>query len=569
MSRLGALFAPVTRWRVRDWLALLFIVAAVAMFVTQCLWVGDVRIDDAYITFSYAKNLALGNGPVYSHGVRVEGYSTFLWMVLVALPLLVTRGAAPLAGARVMGAPFAALLGWSVYRLARACGASRLTAALCVFLLSFNTDLAVGYLTGMETLAYVAVVAFAFAATARSFEEMRWRKWAAWACLAVALMRIDGFIPAGFLFGCLFLREIRPSNPRGFLKFLRLCGPPMAVYGFWFLWRWHYYGMFLPSTYYAKELIPKLMPARGLDYVIDELSGGWLWFGLVAWPWLLWRRRLAAALMGCFVVGHFLYVVKVGGDWMSFGRFVLPVVPLLVVLTVVAGMDMVAAAFRSRTILRWLVPIAPLAAGCLMAAHMDHRYVNNGMENGKVAGVADQTNNVQSYLRAADFLGQVVPTGARLVTDYGGVFACYTDGALIEMWGLANATIATRGDTEGVLPIYGKTCAACYPELQPEYFHVMQPMVRKESPTEHAFKSTDDVIANVWQTNTIGRYIDFKATFAAGRIYRPATSEALYFLRKRDASFSPASKTTATGFVIDYPFEPAGDAHVLAQPTAL
>jgi endonuclease IV len=49
-------------------------------------------------------------------------------------------------------------------------------------------------------------------------------------------------------------------------------------------------------------------------------------------------------------------------------------------------------------------------------------------------------------------------------------------------------------------------------------------MVRKESPTEHAFKSTDDVIANVWQTNTIGRYIDFKATFAAGRIYRPATS---------------------------------------------
>ena len=70
--------------------------------------------------------------------------------------------------------------------------------------------------------------------------------------------------------------------------------------------------------------------------------------------------------MGCFVVGHLLYVVKVGGDWMSFGRFVLPVVPLLVVLTVVAGMDMVAAAFRSRTILRWLAPIAPLAAGSLV-----------------------------------------------------------------------------------------------------------------------------------------------------------------------------------------------------------
>jgi hypothetical protein len=327
--------------------------------------------------------------------------------------------------------------------------------------------------------------------------------------------------------------------------------------------------MFLPSTYYAKELIPKLMPARGLDYMLDELSGGWLWFGLLAWPWLLWRRRLAAALAGCFVVGHLLYVVKVGGDWMSFGRFVLPVVPLLVVLTVVAGMDLTVAAFRSRAVLRWLAPIAPLAAGGLMAVHMDHRFLNNGMEKSKVAGVADQTANVLSYLRAADFLAQVVPAGARLVTDYGGVFACYTDGALIEMWGLANATIATRGDTEGVLPIYGKTCAACYPELRPEYFHVMQPMVRKESPTEHAFRSTDDVIANVWQTNTIGRYIDFKATFAAGRVYRPATNEALYFLRKRDASFAPTSKTTATGFVIDYPFEPAIEASVPTQASTL
>ena len=555
MSRLDRYRAIFALWRGRDWLALAFVLAAVAMFVSQCLWVGDAQIDDAYITFSFAKNLALGNGPVYSHGVRVEGYSTFLWMVLVALPLVVTRGAAPVAAARVMGAPFAVLLGWSVYRLARACGASRLTATLCVFLLSFNTDLAVAYLTGMETLAYVAVVAFAFAATVQSFENTRWRKWAAWGCLAVALTRIDGFIPAGFLFGCLFLRDIRPGYPRGFWKFLRLCGPPMAAYALWFAWRWHYYGMFLPSTYYAKELIPKLMPTRGLDYVLNEMTSGWLWFGLLAWPWLLWRRRLTAALMGCFVVAHLLYVVKVGGDWMSFGRFVLPVVPLLVVLTIVAGADVVTAAFRSRSILRWLVPLAPLAAGCIMAASMDHRYLNNDVEAGKVAGVADQTANVASYLHAAEFLRQVVPAGGRLVTDYGGVFACLTDGAVIEMWGLANATIATRGDTEGVQPFYGKTCAACYPELQPEYFHVVVPMVRKESPKSPAFTSTDSVIANVWQTNTIGRYIDFKAGFVAGRVSRPATNEALYFLRKRDPGFSPTPRTTTTGFVVDYPFE--------------
>ena len=43
-------------------------------------WIGD----DAYITFSFSKSPAAGNGPIYSHDLKVEGYSNFLWMVLVA-----------------------------------------------------------------------------------------------------------------------------------------------------------------------------------------------------------------------------------------------------------------------------------------------------------------------------------------------------------------------------------------------------------------------------------------------------------------------------------------------------
>ena len=54
--------------------------------------------------------------------------------------------------------------------------------------------------------------------------------------------------------------------------------------------------------------------------------------------------------------------------------------------------------------------------------------------------------------QASVFLREVVPPGGRLVTDYGGVLGYYTDGAVIEMWGLANAMVATRGDTEGMVP---------------------------------------------------------------------------------------------------------------------
>ena len=38
--------------------------------------------DDAFITFRYSKNLALGNGPRFNLGDAgpVEGYSNFLWI---------------------------------------------------------------------------------------------------------------------------------------------------------------------------------------------------------------------------------------------------------------------------------------------------------------------------------------------------------------------------------------------------------------------------------------------------------------------------------------------------------
>ena len=74
----------LVRWTkacAKEWPTCLIVAAAAAVFVSQLVAAGDARIDDAYITFSFSKNLALGHGPVYSHGVRVEGYSTFLWMV--------------------------------------------------------------------------------------------------------------------------------------------------------------------------------------------------------------------------------------------------------------------------------------------------------------------------------------------------------------------------------------------------------------------------------------------------------------------------------------------------------
>ena len=42
--------------------------------------------DDAYISWRYADNLARGLGLVWNEGERVEGYTNFLWTVILAIP---------------------------------------------------------------------------------------------------------------------------------------------------------------------------------------------------------------------------------------------------------------------------------------------------------------------------------------------------------------------------------------------------------------------------------------------------------------------------------------------------
>ena len=44
----------------------------------------DFTIDDAYISFRYARNLIEGHGLVYNPGERVEGYTNLVWTLFIA-----------------------------------------------------------------------------------------------------------------------------------------------------------------------------------------------------------------------------------------------------------------------------------------------------------------------------------------------------------------------------------------------------------------------------------------------------------------------------------------------------
>src|SRR5580765_5310173 len=74
---------PVAACRRGGWIvAALFLVACGAM-----LWwyvcVLQFFCDDSYISYRFSQNFAAGHGLVYNVGERVEGYTNFLWVVML------------------------------------------------------------------------------------------------------------------------------------------------------------------------------------------------------------------------------------------------------------------------------------------------------------------------------------------------------------------------------------------------------------------------------------------------------------------------------------------------------
>ena len=94
--------------------------AVAAPVVIAHILVFNFVTDDAYITFVYARNLARHGQLVFNLGERVEGYTNFLWAVLLAGFMKI--GLSPELVSRVLGAVFALGTLVVVVRIARRIG---------------------------------------------------------------------------------------------------------------------------------------------------------------------------------------------------------------------------------------------------------------------------------------------------------------------------------------------------------------------------------------------------------------------------------------------------------------
>jgi hypothetical protein len=538
----------------------LVVIFAAALVAWEISLVGDWRVDDAYISFAFAKNLAHGRGLIFSYDVRVEGYTNFLWTVINALPIALFPNSDPMIAARVMCfACFAGLL-FATWRMSRLF-AGPVASGVAVLLLASWTDLTRAAMSGLETIPHAMLLAFG---TYHYLVELRGvRKRSLWWFTFAALTRISGMIGMAFViaFDVLVRFADGKLDLRGLLRWALL---PVGVFAAYFAWRFWYYGLPLPTTYYAKTLVALNDPDRGARYLWDAARDlGALPIVIVAVLGLGRGFERRTAYLAAAIAFELVYILRVGADWMPLNRFLIPIGPLAVALFA-NGLSELRRATRESPL---PARIAATAAGCASViwvfVHVDSHLVMTPQEQAKLDRAAwEKFHTYENLYVNRRFFGAITrKPGEVLATDYGGMFGYYTDASLIEQWGLCNRDIALYGDAEGVNPIYGKTCVECYRKFNPDYFHTITPLVRGKN----EFTNQLMFINTMFQGWAINRVLDLLNKYATGRVIEPATDRTLWFLEKRRPGIALVPRTRSDGFVIDYPFEPNGR---LASATA-
>lgn len=328
--------ALVTAWsavhrRPRLGLALLGVILTLAL---AHMLMYAVVAEDAYISLRYSAQLADGNGMVFNVGEKVEGYSNFLWVVLVALPKIVIPAVDVVMVASVLGVLCALGTICVAYDLTRRITGSAAAGLLAALVIATSGGFAGYGPSALETPLFTLLVLLTLL--------MVWTKRPLWAGVLIALAtmtRPDGAVLATLLGFWLIWHSMRARS--GWRPVLMYVAGAFALAVPWTAWRLMYYGHLLPNAMAAKSgvSLDKLL-ASGWDYLIGFVTATQALLLLVpvaVYLLFIQRRqgqsdaRAVTWLTLGLAAGYITFFVLTGGDWMPGYRFFAAAIPLLAV----------------------------------------------------------------------------------------------------------------------------------------------------------------------------------------------------------------------------------------------
>ncbi len=294
------------------WLALLGWLSAVAWFLC----------DDAFISFRYARNLLEGHGLVFNPGEYVEGYTNLLWVLelaalwgVVGIP---PERAAPWLSVACTVGVVAALGVW----LARVPGVRQrwLVAWMAFGLLCTSATFAVWTSGGgLETRQFTLLIVVAVVCLSLWRSGRRGLVAASLSLALAAWTRPEGLLTGLVCIGWFAAQTMADAGrPRpDWRRLAWLAAPFVVLVAAHYVFRYAYYGEWLPNTYYAKHVRPWYESGFRYLWAAALETGLYLLLPLAA---VAARERWRAHRDGSFALPlllmgvHMAYVMRIGGD---------------------------------------------------------------------------------------------------------------------------------------------------------------------------------------------------------------------------------------------------------------
>ncbi len=333
------LLTPFSSWFI------LVLCLGVAFFHGLFLYGAASGRDDAYITYWAAQALSHFGTIINYNGEPLEQSSSLLHILLLAILHRLVEIPLPILGV-LFSAGMGTLTVLASWRLAVFLEISSawfiaLFSALFPYLVYWS-------FSGLETtLVAVIVIGLVYSVSQFLTQKISISLFLLTflAILAYILVRPEAiFITLTFIVGiAVLLSYQQQSFSTVYLgKLFILFGISLTVFVAISLWRYHVFGQLFPQPVYGKTgPIDVAKIILGIRYLIEHYWIPSLVFLMILTVFScrnVWRypshskRRVAFITMLSLVITTLAFIVVVGGDWMEGGRFLVPIIPLLLLL---------------------------------------------------------------------------------------------------------------------------------------------------------------------------------------------------------------------------------------------
>ncbi|MEW6096952.1 MAG: hypothetical protein AB1567_10605 [bacterium] len=324
------------KWKKRG-IILIFLFASLILLIHVHHFQFKHLIDDAYISFRYADNFIHGNGLVYNEGERVEGYTNFLWVIL--LSGFMSVGLCPIKISKILGILFSLLSLLTTFWISKEmAGNNRRKEDIYDFIpavfLVYNSSYCVWTTGGLETHLFGFLLLLGILFYLKGIYNRKSNIYSSIFYVFACMSRPEGvlFVFISFIHrlisGIIKRNKIYLQDAFIFVGSFIILSLPYLLFKLW------YYGEILPNTFYVKVVSGQEVFNAGKFYITEFVTQNFNILLLINFVILCTYniKEFGVTYLMSLILPFCVYIFWIGGDFFPCFRFFVPILPLFCIL---------------------------------------------------------------------------------------------------------------------------------------------------------------------------------------------------------------------------------------------